>query len=321
MTIIDLHCDLLGCVEHEQRLHFDHPETCCSIPQLRAGGVKLQTLAIYALTGRGSTETAERQLSLYKKLLATYPTVASYRTFALSSDKLHTLLAIENASGLAEEDEPLENAFKRLDTLCAVERVLYIGLTWNQENRFGGGNASTVGLKRDGELILEYINDKGIAIDLAHTSDALAYDILNVIDKKNLKITPIASHSNFRAIKDIPRNLPNDLAREVIKRGGLIGINFVRRFVGDRPEDFLEHIHHGIALGGENALALGADFYGGLTIPAHLMPERSFPIFQPTFSNSSCYPAFLSLLATALSPQQVAKIAYSNAAHFLSNEG
>ena len=73
---------------------------------------------------------------------------------------------------------------------------------WNQENRFGGGNASDVGLKREGELFLEYLGGKGVAIDLAHPSDALAHDILNYIDKKSLKVTPIASHSNFRVIKD-----------------------------------------------------------------------------------------------------------------------
>ena len=179
--------------------------------------------------------------------------------------------------------KPFENAIQSFEAYQAVEKILYVSLTWNHENRFGGGNASQVGLKRDGELFLDYLSEQRVAIDLSHTSDALAHDILNYIDRKGLKLTPIASHSSFRSIKDCPHNLPDDLAREIIRRGGMIGINFVRHFIGDRPEDFLEHIHHGIALGAENSLSLGADFYGGVEISIHILPERSFPIFQQDF--------------------------------------
>lgn len=316
---IDLHCDLLGCVEEEPKLHFEHPDTNCSIPQLIQGGVKLQTLAVAAITRPGSSQVTERQVDLYKKLLKKYSSVTSFSTYHSSSEKLHCIFAIENASGLIEEDEPLSKAFDRFEAYQSVEKILYVSLTWNHENRFGGGNASPQGLKRDGELFLEYLSGKGVAIDLSHTSDALAFDILSYIDKKKLELIPIASHSNFRSIKDIPRNLPDDIAREIIKHGGIIGINFVRRFVGDRPEDFLEHIHHGIALGAENALSLGADFYGGIEIPAHILPERSFPVFQKDFSNSSCYPQFLDYIRTVFSEDQVQKIAYKNAEHFLKN--
>ena len=318
--VIDLHCDLLGCIEQEPKLHFDHPDLNCSIPQLLKGGVKLQTLALFTITCSGSTRIAEKQIALYQKLLSTYPTVAPFSTYNPTSDKLHCILAIENASGLAEEDEPLDQAFKRFEAIQNIERILYVSLTWNQENRFGGGNVTTVGLKRDGEVFLEYLSGKNVAIDLSHTSDGLAHDIINYIDKKSLMLIPIASHSNFRSIKDVSRNLPNDLAKEIIKRSGVIGINFVRHFVGERPQDFLEHIRHGIALDGENALCLGADFYGGIDLPASLIPDLSFPTFQPGFGNSSCYPEFLSLLGQAFSEEQVKKIASGNVNLFLKKQ-
>ncbi len=290
--IIDLHCDLLGSIEQNPNLTFDSPGTNCSLPQLKEGGVTLQTLAVAAITRRGSARIAERQVELYKKM----PRERDY------------IFAIENASALVEENEPLEQAFKRFETFREVEKILYVSLTWNDENRFGGGNASTIGLKPDGERFLEYLSQTPTTIDLSHTSDALAYDILNFIDKHSLSLTPIASHSNFRAIKDVPRNLPDDLAQEIIRRGGLIGINFVRRFVGDAPEDFLRHIDHALSLGAENTLALGADFYGGISVPC-----MEHPVFQPNFNNSSCYPAFFALLRSHLSDTIVDKIAYKNA--------
>ena len=92
--IIDLHCDLLGCVEWESKLHFEHPDTNCSIPQLLQGGVKLQTMALGVLTRPGSSRVAERQVELYQKLLKEYQTVASFNAFAADSSKLHCIFAV-----------------------------------------------------------------------------------------------------------------------------------------------------------------------------------------------------------------------------------
>ncbi len=308
MPIIDFHCDLLGCVEHNRKLNFYSPETNCSLPQLRAGGVALQTMAVAALTRPGSTAVGKRQLKLYKELLKE---VKPFSEFTAKSTDLHTIIAIENASVLAEESDPLDVAFENLENMLAVEKILYISLTWNHENRFGGGNASKVGLKPDGKALLDYIADRNIAIDLSHTSDALARDILSYTN-----IIPIASHSNFRAITDVPRNLPDDIAREIIKRGGVIGIVFVRRFLGDTPEDFLAHINHGISLGGESALCIGADFYGGIEDITASIPGILHPTFQPAFANSSCYPDFIKILP----PHLRDKITHQNALHFMESE-
>lgn len=317
--IIDLHCDLLGCIQHDEtRLHFEHPETNCSIIQMRRGGVKLQTLAIASITRPGSSKAGARQVELYQMLRNRYPNEAgSGREFEIDSPKVFFVFAIENASSLIEEAEPLEEAFRRFEEYQRSERILYVSLTWNHENRFGGGNSSSVGLKRDGEDFLRFLHGKNVAIDFSHTSDALAHDILNFRAKHSLAIPLLASHSNFREVQHAARNLPDEIAQEIIAAKGLIGINFVRRFVGERKEDFLKHVAYGLEIGGEDNLCLGADFYGGVAIPPELIPEIQNPPFQKEFGNSSCYPAFLALLRTAFSQEQVDKIAYQNAARFL----
>ncbi len=88
-------------------------------------------------------------------------------------------------------------------------------MTHHGENRFGGGNSTGIGLKKDGEALLEYISEKKIAIDLSHTSDALAGDILNYIVKNKLGLSVLASHSNFRgcvfsSAKFTRRNCPGN---------------------------------------------------------------------------------------------------------------
>ncbi len=277
----DLHCDLLLYLAGKPpRSPFD-PESRCSVPQLKAGGVVFQTLAIYTETEKGSTLSAQKQAECYKKTVQDFP-------------EIRWMAAIENASGLVEEGESLELGLKRLRQWHQeFNQILYLSLTWNTENRFGGGNFTSAGLKPDGEILLEALAELGIAIDFSHTSDALAHDILNTIDKKGLKLTPIASHSNFRLICHRARNLLDEFAKEIFKRGGVIGMNFVHKFVGKEFIPSLQrHIERGLALGGEKQLCLGADFFCTTDVPLN-DPQ---PFFVEEFGNASCYPKVLEAL-------------------------
>lgn len=311
--IFDLHCDLLGCLEENPDLNFLSPETNCSLAQISTAGIELQVLALFTMTKKNSSKIGKRQKDLYTKLLKQHPDKAApFKDFSLSSHKTHFLFAIENASTLIEKDEPLDFLFQRFEEYEKLERILYVSLTWNQENRFGGGNETDIGLKSDGKSLLEYLHSKNIAVDLSHTSDRLAFDILNYIDRKALQVPVIASHSNYRAVKNVPRNLPDILVQEIIKRDGVIGLNFVKRFIGETEESFFEHIEHGHLLGAENHMCLGADFYGALNIPNDVCPGQDpFPFFYP-FSNSSCYPQFLDFLRKRFSEEWIEKLAYKN---------
>lgn len=313
--IIDLHCDLLGCIEQNPKLNFLSKETNCSIKQLKKGNVNIQTLAVSCVTKKSSTIKAYNQIKLYQKLLQQHQDEAqSIKKFQEKSSKIHFILAIENASCLFEETEPLIKGFKRFDTYQNQEKFLYVSLTWNCENRFGGGCSSQIGLKKDGISFLNYLDGKNIAIDLSHSSDNLAYDILNTIEKKHLDIIPIASHSNFRAVTTCQRNLPDDLVKAIVLKQGLIGLNFVRRFVGD---DFGSHISHAIDLKADNGLCLGSDFYGGIELENHLIPGRTFPTFQKKFCDSSTLPSFITYIEKTFSKKIADKISYKNAYNFL----
>jgi len=321
LPVIDLHCDLLASIEaNANSLNFSSPETNCSLPQLQKGGVCVQTLAIFSDDSQKGVECAKRQLQLYQKLLNTHTDALSFQ-HPIDRAKLSFLLSIENASCLATEEEPLQKAFDRLLFCSAFTRVLYVSLTWNFENRFGGGAGSSIGLKPDGKELLQFLDHKQIAIDLSHASDPLAYEILEYIDKKGLAITPIASHSNLRSIKNEARNLPDDLAKEIMRRGGVIGLNFIKKFIGSSKEDFFDHIHHALELGGGDALCLGADFYGALDLPEKKWENEKESTYFPEFSNASCYPEFFSFLQEDLWADVVEKIAYKNAESFLSRKG
>jgi len=288
--IIDLHCDLLSYLaEGNERTPFDDIARC-SLTQLKEGGVVCQVLAIFTETETGSSSMGQKQANLL-------PEVQSQTEITL-------IPAVENASAFAEENEPLEEVLKRFDKLPPLA---YMSLTWNGENRFGGGCGSDTGLHRDGEVLLEWMNEMNIPIDLSHTSDFLASDILNFLDKKNLSLTPIASHSNFRAICERERNLPDEFAKEIKERGGIIGLNLCAPFVGTSIKMLGAHLQHAEKLGLNDSLVFGADFFGGLNFQTSFPP----PLFFDEASDASCYPYLIETFGIS------SKIAFETARDFL----
>jgi microsomal dipeptidase-like Zn-dependent dipeptidase len=237
---------------------------------------------------------------------------------------VQVIAAFENASAFASEIEPLSDAICRLEKYVnAAGPIFYISLTWDEENRFGGGNRTMTGLKEDGKRLLEWMSAKRIALDLSHASDKLAYDLLDFIDQNALEIPIIASHSNFRFISDHPRNLSDDLAKEIIRRKGLIGLNLFAPFIHKTdPSAILRHVEYGLELGAENALCFGADFFCDIDFSDSLREKyQRSEAFYPEFSDASTYPKLLELFSSKLKlkEQSLLKIAYQNADRFLND--
>lgn len=320
--VIDLHCDLLAhMLKTPNPNPFERDGIGCSFPALAEGNVKLQVMAIYTATEKGSAALAVRQSEIFASFLEKYPNDCTliHDTNTLSqiatSSKLGMIAAIENASGFCEEDESLDVGFERLEQIIAtVQRILYIGFTHHAENRFGGGNNSDAGLKEDGEKLLQYLNGKKIAVDFSHASDALAQEMLDYISAHNLEIPILASHSNYRKVWDHVRNLPDHLATEIIKRGGIIGVNFLRAFVNNEdPNTLYQHMNHGMKLGGSNAVCFGADYF---STEDH--PDRSrVPFYFKEHKDSSCYPAIIKEIPEQVSSDVTEAISYKNVHNYL----
>lgn len=190
-----------------------------------------------------------------------------------------------------------------------------MSLTWKQENRFGGGDLSAVGLKEDGKRLVYALKPLVNCIDLSHASDNLATDLFSFIDKENLQIPLIASHSNFRAVQNVKRNLPSDIAREIVRRGGLVGLNVITTFVGARIEALLDHIAFGVENGFSKHMVLGCDFFADC-IGRGILTDRQYPFFDG-FADSSCYPKLLKLIQKRFGKDLAEAISSTNASSFL----
>lgn len=323
--VADLHCDLLSYLQVDSARDPYSDESRCSVSQMHAGQVRFQTLAIFTETARGSAEIGLEQAEIFKLLPAQYPSdfqiIQSPQQLtdllAVGRSRIGVVAAIENASSFCEEEGPFEGGLENLRTFFGkIGRPLYVSLTWNTENRFGGGAETTVGLKEDGRHLLDFLHDKQIAVDLSHASDLLAQEILNYIDHKMLHIQVLASHSNVRGVTAVPRNLPDELIREIARRKGLVGLNFVRPFVGQESQTgFVKQVEALLALAGEDAVCFGADFFCDedfINRPYHHRHPDGW--YFPDFGDASCYGRLLDLLKVelGLSDHILANIAYRN---------
>jgi microsomal dipeptidase-like Zn-dependent dipeptidase len=327
IPVIDLHSDLLSYLSHNPDRSPEDSISRCSYSQLRQGNVKLQTVAIFTTTEEYSTKNGRTQVESYLKLLAQYPNHFAACRLPLDAQKTSVALlpAFENASTFVSETEPLADGIARLEEYKkALGAIFYISLTWDEENRFGGGNRSTVGLKQDGKHLLEWMDGKKIALDFSHTSDKLAYDLLHFIDDESLDIPIIASHSNFRAISNYPRNLPDEIAKQIIHRKGLIGLNLFAPFIHETdPSAIARHVDHALGLGAENALCFGADFFCDSDNSGFLKEKyHRMEAYYPQFSNASAYPELLQLFSQKLelNEQVLLKISSQNALTFLKEQ-
>jgi microsomal dipeptidase-like Zn-dependent dipeptidase len=285
--IIDLHNDLLSyLVASPSHTPYDRA-TRSSISQLRKGGVGFLALVAFAQTERDSQYQLGRQVAAYLSLLQRYPE-AFCQFPAQVKGRVSTCFAIENCSTCIGENEPIERGLKRLKKIfVAGVRPLYASLTWNQENRCGGGAHSSVGLKSDGERILDAIQGHVTAVDVSHASDLLAYDILSYLDRTKSTLKVMASHSSFRHVSNVPRNLPDEIAQEICHRGGVVGLTCIRNFIGKTAEDYYRHVEHGIALGITGALCVGADFFCVPGLPPKVLKAFYQEHFFPEIPNIS----------------------------------
>lgn len=191
-----------------------------------------------------------------------------------------------------------------------VENVREMGfrfamLTWNYENRYGCGAAfdQAKGLTDAGKDLVKNLLSQNLILDISHLSDRGVEDLLTLTDGPVM-----ASHSDLRAVWDKPRNITDAHLKELIKRKGVIGMNFFAPFVGEKPqvEDLLRHMDRVLEMGGEDCLAIGSDFDGcdGL-FPGQIKGVQSVPALREA------------VLAHGFGEELTEKIFYKNAYRFV----
>jgi membrane dipeptidase len=164
--------------------------------------------------------------------------------------------------------------------------IRIVGLAWKQ-TRYAGGTGDTGPITRDGKLIVAGLNRVGMIHDASHLAEHAFWQLLDLTDN-----AVMASHSNCRAIVGGPsnRHLTDDMIKALVRRGGVIGINFCTQFLIRHDKfpaekcslaDVVAHVKHICDLAGNtDCVSLGTDMDGGLgreLIPVEIATSADLP--------------------------------------------
>jgi len=163
----------------------------------------------------------------------------------LQVDLIHRMVARYSELELAGTADDIESAFGSGRIACmiglegghaiqsslAALRMYYeLGVRYMTLTHFGTtswADAATDsplhgGLTEFGEDVVREMNRLGMLVDLSHVSVASMKDVLRVS-----RAPVIFSHSGAQAINVHPRNVPDDVLRELAENGGVVMVDFV----------------------------------------------------------------------------------------------
>lgn len=317
VKLFDLHCDTAGeCLKqkiplYSNDLHID----LCKGEDLDKWA---QIFAIWIPDGLRGEAALEYFNAVYKNFVAEIRLNAGKIKLCqdFSDIEAKTKAPVCRALLACEGGSPF--TFEGGIELAKSYGVKVITLTWNAENELGFGcqSGSENGLKPLGKRILGEMAECGIVADVSHLNRSGFYDAIES------PAAVIASHSNCVSVLEETRKesedkffscrrcLDDEQVKLLAERGGLIGINFCKSFLGDEGDDGFEaayrHISRMLELGAENSIAIGSD-YDGCEINPELCGIDKMPSFEQF------------LLGKGLNRELTDKIFFKNSYNFFKN--
>lgn len=279
---LDSHCDTP--MFFPEGIHFDQrdPRILYDLHKMQEGGPDAVTMVAYLpqpkpgetfaqIAPLGAKTPREYADLIFDKIEDTILSDSRYIAHARSeADILRNkrngqrslLTGIEN--GLAIEDD-INNVQH-----FANRGITYITLCHNGDNQICDSARHSLntngGVSPFGAQVITEMNRLGLMVDLSHAGEKSFYDALQI------SRTPIVcSHSNSRALCDVPRNITDEQMRALAAAGGVCQITlyngFLRTDGNATITDAIRHLEHAIDIMGIEHVGLGTDFDGDGGIP------------------------------------------------------
>ncbi|MDF2671483.1 MAG: rane dipeptidase [Paenibacillus sp.] len=309
MYVIDAHCDVLSKLLMDPRLDFKDEASGLDVtlPGLKKSKVMLQWFAMWMpeQLENSTFNDVLKCVDLFYSRIANLPEMGIVRASGdiarlAKEGRIGALLTLEGADALAGNLAHLRMLYKL--------GLRSLGLTWNYANWAADGVMETRqgGFTIKGRGLVKECDSLGILIDASHLTDRAFWELSELTDRAFL-----ASHSNAYTVCSHPRNLKDDQIKEIVRRKGMIGINFFPTFVDETKsvaiERLLPHIEKICELGGANHLGLGSDFDG--------ISRKLFGL-----EHTGCLDRLSELVGKHYSHEQTERIMYRNWQLYLERE-
>jgi len=201
------------------------------IPRLRKGGIGGQFWSAYVPSSTGKSGQAVRetleQIDVIHRMIRTYPETFEMASTADDIVRIHKQGKIASLIGI-EGGHSIDNSVGVLRMLYALG-ARYMTLT--HADTLDWADSATDkprhgGLTPFGESVVREMNRLGMLVDISHVSADTMRHALRVS-----RAPVIASHSSAYALAPHPRNVPDDVLKQVAKNGGVIMVNFYSGFI------------------------------------------------------------------------------------------
>lgn len=179
-----------------------------------------------------------------------------------AAGKIAVILCFQGASALEDAPELLR-LFYRLGLRC-------IGLVVNTDNAVArAGMGGPGGLTPLGRQVVRDARDLRMLVDVSHISEEGALEVIELVGGP-----VVASNSNVRALRDIPRNLSDTVIDAIGQAGGVIGVHVNPWLITEaRPvtiEHVVDHLQYIAGRIGVDHVGVGPDIVTREMYPADL---------------------------------------------------
>lgn len=236
--VFDGHNDLPWAIRTSGSRSFDkvdiakpQPQLHTDIDRLKKGGVGAQFWSVYvpantAESGKSHQMTIE-QIEIVKAMCEKYPETFSMSLNSEDIEKARSEGKIASLIGV-EGGHSIENSIEKLRRLYDMG-ARYMTLTHSESLDWAAScsdEAKCDGLSEFGKEVVREMNRMGMLVDISHVSPRTMQVALEVCE------APIIfSHSSARGIADHPRNVPDEILKQLPKEGGVVMVNFYSGFV------------------------------------------------------------------------------------------
>jgi membrane dipeptidase len=235
--VVDTHNDTTQrLLDDKFDLGVRHSDGSIDIPRMREGNLSAIFFSIWIsgkIIGPEAVKRAEAQLKAVQEQVHRNPkdlvlaTTAGEVRDAKREGKIAVLLGIEGGHMINGNLEVLRS--------FANSGVRYMTLTHSVNVEWADSSTDKPahnGLTDFGENVVREMNRLGVIVDISHVSDKTFYDALEVS-----KAPLFASHSSCRAICDAPRNMTDQMIRDLAAKGGVVQINYHVGFLSQEFRD------------------------------------------------------------------------------------
>jgi membrane dipeptidase len=206
------------------------------IPRMREGNLGAIFFSIWIPSKITGTDAVNRalaqiaavraQVSAHPKDLALATTAAEVRA-AHKQGKIAALMGVEGGHMINSDLDELRK--------FAGLGVCYMTLTHSGNDEWADSSTDKPahnGLTDFGKDVVREMNRLGVIVDVSHVSDKTFYDALEIS-----KAPLMASHSSCRAICNAPRNMTDQMMRDLAAKGGVVQINYHVGFLSQEFRD------------------------------------------------------------------------------------